>query len=84
MNLSIVWQGMSPQQVRQKVHCGSLRPTVSMFWPKPLKQLMKSTWSDAPSARLSMRHVHNELDRVVDELSVELSAKNLALIEANS
>mmetsp|Transcript_490 Transcript_490/g.786 ORF Transcript_490/g.786 Transcript_490/m.786 type:complete len:431 (+) Transcript_490:134-1426(+) len=84
MNLSIVWQGMNPLQVRQKVHCGSLRPTVSMFWPKSLKQLMKSTWSDAPSARLSMRHVHNELDRVVDELSVELSAKNLALIEANN
>jgi serine/threonine protein kinase len=69
LNLEKAWNGLQPQEIRQKVHHRKHRPAISMFWPAPLKELLKATWSDLPAARLSMKHVHTVLAGYGKELA---------------
>lgn len=66
---------MCQQDISQKVHCGKLRPMISIFWPKRARDILKNTWSDTVSARLSMKHVHIALERLSEELSAELVSR---------
>jgi hypothetical protein len=69
LNLDKAWNGLHPQEIRQRVHHRKQRPTISIFWPAPLKELLKATWSDLPAARLSMKHVHTVLAGYGKELA---------------
>lgn len=67
MNLSKAFPGWDPREIAEKVHGNRYRPKVSLFWPKPIRDLLKGTWSDVPAARLSMKHVQVILEKCVDE-----------------
>jgi serine/threonine protein kinase len=69
LNLDKVWNGLPPQEIRLKVHHQKQRPRISMFWPAPLRDLLKSTWSDLPAGRLSMKHVHSILAKQAKEMA---------------
>ena len=70
LSLAKVWSGCQPQEIREKVHVRKQRPPLSMFWPAQLRDLMKSTWSDLPAARLPIRHVYTILTNYLAEISV--------------
>jgi serine/threonine protein kinase len=70
LNLDTAWNGLQPDDIRQRAHHRKQRPLVSMFWPVPLRDLLKNTWSDVPAGRLSMKHVHTILSKYSHELSV--------------
>ena len=67
LNLSKAWFGYQPQEIRTRV-LKKQRPPLSMFWPSRLRDLLKSTWSDLPAARLSVQHVHTILSKQIEEL----------------
>ena len=69
LNLEKVWNGLQPHGIREKVFHRKQRPRISVFWPAPLKDLLKSTWSDIPNARLSMKHVHTVLQKQANDMS---------------
>lgn len=58
LNLEKAWVGLAPHEIRRKVIQRKQRPMPSLFWPADIRELLKSTWSDLPSGRLSMTHVH--------------------------
>lgn len=61
LDMEKAWLGVPPLEIRDRVHHKKQRPKISMFWPARLRDLLKSTWSDVPNARLSMEHVHTIL-----------------------
>ena len=69
LSLSKAWSGYQPQEIRSRVNIHKQRPPLSMFWPSRLRDLLKSTWSDLPAARLPIRHVHTILSKQIEELS---------------
>lgn len=72
LNLSKAWHGFQPQEIKTKVLTRKQRPLVSMFWPAPLRDLLKSTWSDTPGGRLSMTHVQSILEQQARVLQSEI------------
>ena len=73
LSLGKVWDGCSPTDIREKVHIRKHRPTISMFWPAPLRDLLKATWSDVPAARLGMKHVHTILCKFLKDMETDSS-----------
>ena len=73
LNLTKAWNGMQPQEIKCKVVARKQRPMVSMFWPAPLRDLLKSTWSDLPGGRLSMTHVLSVLEKQARLMDAEVS-----------
>jgi serine/threonine protein kinase len=71
MNMEKAWNGLQPQEIRDRVHYKMQRPNISMFWPTRLRELLKATWSDVPNARLPMDHVHTILCTQVKDLAVD-------------
>ena len=69
LNLGKVWQGLSVDDIRQRAHHRKQRPSISIFWPATLKDLLRNTWSDVPAARLSMEHIYTILSKYSAELS---------------
>ena len=80
LNMEKVWNGLQPQEIRDRVHHKMQRPTLSMFWPARLRELLKATWSDVPNARLPMDHIHTILCKQTLELdcSRPLNSKQIA------
>jgi serine/threonine protein kinase len=69
LNMCKSWNGLQPQEIRDKVHLRKHRPAISMFFPASLRDLIKSMWSDLPAARLPIQHVHTILSKQLEELS---------------
>jgi Protein tyrosine and serine/threonine kinase len=69
MDLSKAFSGWDPREIMEKVHQKKYRPKTSLFWPKSIRDLLKSTWSDTPNARLSMKNVQILLDKCLDEIA---------------
>jgi hypothetical protein len=67
LNLEKAYKGWQPRDISDKVHYKKHRPRTSVFWPGPLRDLLKVTWSDVPAARLDMKIVHTILIKQVDE-----------------
>jgi serine/threonine protein kinase len=74
LNLDKVWNGLSADDIRSKVVIRKQRPLPSMFWPSGMRDLLKSTWSDNPAARLSMKHVRVVLEKQAKLLQTEVEA----------
>jgi serine/threonine protein kinase len=74
LNLAKAWGGLQPQEIKTRVLTRKQRPLLSMFWPAPLRDLLKSTWSDTPGGRLSMTHVQSVLEKQVKVLQSEISS----------
>jgi serine/threonine protein kinase len=70
LNMEKAWNGMQPQEIRDRVHYKKQRPTLSVFWPARLRELLMATWSNVPTARLSMDHVHTILCKQLKDLAV--------------
>jgi len=79
LNLDKVWNGQTPDDIRTKVALRKQRPLPSMFWPAGLRDLLKSTWSDVPSARLPMIQVHSALETQAKHLQTEIDTAAAAL-----
>jgi hypothetical protein len=68
MDLSKAFSGWDPREIMEKVHLNKYRPKTSLFWPKGIRDLLKATWSDIPSARLSMKNAEILLDQCLEEI----------------
>jgi hypothetical protein len=69
LNLHKAYDGLDPQEIIDRIHCKKQRPRVSLFWPAAMRDLLKSTWSDTPAARLPMKHVQAILVKEIEELN---------------
>ena len=66
LNLEKAYAGWQPREISDKVHYRKYRPRTSVFWPAPLRDLLKVTWSDVPAARLNMKVVKAILSQQAD------------------
>lgn len=76
LNLDKVWNGLKADDIRTKVFVRKQRPLTSLFWPADLRDLLKSTWSDMPAGRLSMKHVHAVLENQKKSLQAEVAPED--------
>jgi hypothetical protein len=69
LNLEKAYNGLQPQEIIDRIHYKKQRPRISLFWPTSMRDLLKSTWSDIPAARLSMKHVQAILVKEIEDLT---------------
>lgn len=69
LNLEKAYSGLDPQEIIERIHYKKQRPRISLFWPPAMRNLLKSTWSDIPSARLPMKHVQAILVKEIEDLN---------------
>ncbi len=74
LNLDKAWNGLHPHEIKTRVLIRKQRPLISMFWPSPLRDLLKSTWSDVPGGRLPMKHVHSVLEKQARLMMQDISS----------
>ncbi len=74
LNLEKAFHGWQPREISERVHQKKYRPRVPLVWPGPLRELIKTTWSDIPAARLSMKHVHAILLSEAEDLQSKIDA----------
>jgi hypothetical protein len=70
LNLEKAFNGWQLRDISDRVHLKKQRPRPSLFWPAPLRELLKTTWSDIPADRLSMSRVHMILLKEEEDLAV--------------
>lgn len=51
LNMSKAWSGLQPHEIKNRAIVRKQRPLISMLWPAPLRDLLRSSWSDLPAAR---------------------------------
>lgn len=68
MNLEKAFQGWQAHEICDRVHHKKHRPRLPLVWPGPVRDLLKTTWSDVPTGRLSMNHVYTILIKEAEEL----------------
>ena len=68
MNLSKAFEGWQARDISDRVHQKKYRPRLPLVWPASVREILRTTWSDVPNARLSMKHVHSMLVKELKEL----------------
>ena len=68
MDMSKAFSGWDPREIMEKVHQNKYRPITSLFWPRGVRDLIKSMWSDTSAARLSMTNSQVLLDKCLEEV----------------
>ena len=68
MNLDKAFQGWQARDISDRVHQKKYRPRLPLVWPASVREILRTTWSDVPTARLSMKHVHSTLVKELKDL----------------
>ena len=72
LTLEKAFRNWQTSEIYMKVNRKGVRPSISLFWSKRLKELVRSCWSPNPDDRLTMKKVEAALIDEVGDLQASM------------